>query len=479
MESVPVRHYPIIQAKKMKLLLMRSLFLGSILFFVFCFTSNAQSNWKRGRLKVTADGHSLQYEDGTPFFWLGDTGWELFHRLTKEEISKYLENRRKKGFDVIQAVILAEFDGLRKPNQYGEVPLINLDPTKPNEKYFELVDYTVQLALQKNMFMGLLPTWGDKVTKLWGEGPVVFNENNSYIYGKWLGNRYKDYPNIIWILGGDRPPITDSVDYRPVWRAMAKGISDGANGKAIFTFHTWGGHSTSEYIHNEDWLSINTMQSGHGSGHDVPVWKMIEHDYNLKPAKPTLDDEPNYEDHPVNPWPKWNPANGYFRAYDVRKQTYRSVFSGACGVTYGHHAMWQFFSPREDTINHADRYWTEAIDRPGAFQVGYLRKLIESRSVLNRIPDQSLIVQGQGKKGEYSTAFRDSNNKYAMIYLPAGRKIAVNTSFVKTSQIKISWFNPKNSKIEKEAVLKKQNIMNFIPPSTGVGNDWVLIIDEH
>ena len=241
------------------------------LLFLFVVRTNSNAQWKHGRLRVTVDGHYLQYEDGTPFFWLGDTGWELFHRLTKEEIARYLENRHQKGFTVIQAVILAEFNGLKRPNQYGDLPLIDLDPTKPNEKYFDLVDYTVKLALQKNMFMGLLPTWGDKVTLFWGEGPVIFKEDNAFVYGKWLGERYKVFPNIIWILGGDRPPLTDSVDYRPVWRAMAKGISEGSDGKAIFTYHTWGGHSTSEYIHNDEWLSINTMQSGHGSGHDVPV----------------------------------------------------------------------------------------------------------------------------------------------------------------------------------------------------------------
>jgi hypothetical protein len=259
------------------------------LFTVICIITiaYAQTDWKHGRLQVSSDGHYLQYEDGKPFFWLGDTGWELFHRLKKEEITKYLENRRSKGFNVIQAVILAEFDGLRKPNQYGTVPLNNLDPTQPNEAYFELVDWTVQQALQKNIFMGLLPTWGDKVTKLWGEGPVIFNEDNAYVYGKWLGNRYKQYPNIIWILGGDRPAVRDSLDWRPIWRAMAKGIKEGTGNKAIFSYHTWGGeNSTSQYLHNEDWLHINMMQSGHGGGHDVPVWKWIERDISLTPVKP-------------------------------------------------------------------------------------------------------------------------------------------------------------------------------------------------
>jgi hypothetical protein len=440
----------------------------------------AQSQWKHGRLKVTADGHYLQYEDGSPFFWLGDTGWELFHRLNKEEIEKYLENRRKKGFNVIQAVILAEFDGLRKPNQYGEIPLKNLDPTQPNEKYFELVDWTVKNALQKNMFMGLLPTWGDKVTKLWGEGPVVFDESNAFFYGKWLGQRYKNFPNIIWVLGGDRPAKTDSADWRPIWRAMAKGINEGTENKAILTYHTWGGqNSTSQYIHNEEWLHINMMQSGHGGGHDVPVWNWIERDRKLSPAKPTLDSEPNYEDHPVNPWPKWDPANGYFRDYDVRKQTYRSVFAGGCGVTYGHHSVWQFWNPREEKINHADRYWTEAIDRPGAFQVGYLRNLVESRPFLKRIPDQKMILQGQGEKGEYATAFRDSDKKYCMVYLPVKKSLVLDLSFMQAKQIKIWWFDPENGQSGPSMTVQRLDKMSFTPPAgTSDKKDWVLVIDD-
>jgi hypothetical protein len=93
---------------------MRKIFC-SVLFLIIGCAVNAQSIWKHGRLKVSADGHYLQFDDGLPFFWLGDTGWELFHRLTKEEINIYLENRRAKGFNVIQAVILAEFNGLKDP----------------------------------------------------------------------------------------------------------------------------------------------------------------------------------------------------------------------------------------------------------------------------------------------------------------------------------------------------------------------------
>lgn len=451
--------------------------LNLLLILIVVFVAKAQSQKAQGRIQPTPDGHYLQYDDGTPFFWLGDTGWELFHRLKLDEINTYLGNRSRKGFTVIQAVLLAEFNGLHKANQYGHKPLLNDDPAKPDETYFRFVDSVIKMAAEKNLIMGLLPTWGDKVAKMWGEGPVVFDSLNAYQYGLFLGKRYGSNPAVVWILGGDRPPYEDSTDWRPVWRQMARGIRE-ASPKAFITYHTSGGHSTSEYIHAEPWLDMNMMQSGHGSGHDVPVWEWIARDYNLKPAKPTLDAEPNYEDHPVNPWPKWNPANGYFRDYDVRKQTYRSVFAGAPGVTYGHHAVWQFWNPREEKINYADRYWTQAIDRPGAFQVGYLKKLILSRPSLNRIADCTLIAAGQGAGGDHSVAFRDLANSYAMIYLPRGKNIAINMGFLKSSRVQPWWFNPKNGAVKKIGVKELAPVMSFTPPTSGSENDWVLVLDD-
>jgi len=445
--------------------------------FTLCIILNvnliAQSLWGHGHLKVTPDGHSLEFADGTPFFWLGDTGWELFHRLTLEEIKAYLDNRAAKGFNVIQAVALAEFNGLKIPNQYGEAPLQNLDPTKPNEKYFTVIDSTIHMARERNMFIGLLPTWGDKVMKMWGTGPVVFDSVNAYNYGYWLGNRYKDDPNIIWILGGDRPAKTDTSDTRPVWRRMAKGIIDATNHLCFITYHPMGESSSTFFWKTENWLDMNMLQSGH-SRHDIQVWEWITRDRNIQPFKPILDGEPNYEDHPVN----WNDKNGYFRAYDVRKQTYRSVFAGGCGVTYGNQCMWQFYSVREEKIAFPERYWSEALDRPGAYQVGYLKKLIESRPMLNHTPDSSVIVSGQGLKGDHIEAFRGAGNGYAMIYLPVGKTITINTSFMTCNEVIAWWYNPKNEGVKKIGKLERKDQMNFTSPTTGIGNDWVLVIDD-
>ncbi len=452
-----------------------SLFIGLLIFSLF---ASGQTKWPHGKIVASSDGHHLQYADGPPFFWLGDTAWELFHRLTRDEIKSYLDNRKAKGFNVIQAVVLAEFDGLRKPNQEGHVPLINLDPNKPNEKYFSLIDDVMNMALERGLIVGMLPTWGDKVTKMWGEGPVIFNESNALAYGKFLGNRYKKYANLVWILGGDRPPTSDSTDWRPIWRAMAKGIEATYGSNAFITYHISGGdNTTSKFLHEEKWLDMNMMQSGHGGGHDVPVWNWIDRDYQLNPIKPTLDSEPNYEDHPVNPWPTYDPANGYFNDYDVRKQTYRSVFAGGCGVTYGNHSVWQFWSSREEKINFPNRSWTNAINRPGAFQVGYLRWLMESRPFMQTVPAQEL-VDGVGEKGNHIRVLKGKDGSFALIYLPIGKIITVNTALLTGDKIKCWWFNPRDGQSRLGGTEKRTDKMTFTPPTLGYEEDWVLILDN-
>jgi hypothetical protein len=113
------------------------------------------------RLKVTENHRYLEYESGKPFFYLGDTAWELFHKLNREEATKYLANRAQKGFTVIQATVLAAGDGLTVPNAYGELPFIDKDATRPNEAYFRHVDFIVNKAAELGLFIGMLPSWGN------------------------------------------------------------------------------------------------------------------------------------------------------------------------------------------------------------------------------------------------------------------------------------------------------------------------------
>src|SRR5215204_479769 len=185
------------------------------------------------QFSVSADKHFL-LKDGKPFFWLGDTAWELFHRLNREEADRYLKRRSEQGFTVVQAVVLAEMDGLHTPNSYGETPLIDDDPARPNEKYFENVDYIIDKANEYGISIGLVPTWGDKVFKdNWGKGPEIFNEQNASVFATWLANRYKNRTNIIWILGGDRNPRNEKD--AAIWKAMGKAIQKTSANKALIS----------------------------------------------------------------------------------------------------------------------------------------------------------------------------------------------------------------------------------------------------
>lgn len=408
--------------------------------------------------------------DGTPFFWLGDTAWELFHRLDREEATKYLKNRAEKGFTVIQAVALAELKGLSEPNPYGDLPLRNNDPTQPNDGYFEHVDFIVNKAEELGLYIGMLPAWGDKFNKKWGVGPEIFTPENAKAYGRFLGKRYKNKP-IIWILGGDRNPETD--EHKKIIHAMAQGIKQ-ADDSALMTYHPQGGSNSAQWFHNADWLDFNMFQSGHDKI-DNPNYRVTLNNYQRKPVKPTLDGEPCYEDHPVS----WDPKNGWFHAFDARQAAYWSMLAGAMGHTYGNHNIWQMWESGHDPVSSARTPWFEAIDYPGAFQMEYMKKLFTSRSFTKLMPYQQLISKDPLTNSSPVRAAKARDNSFAIIYIPHGQKIALNLGMFGQNKIKSWWYNPRlGTNIALES-FKPKGVQTFDPPADPKrGNDWVLVLDK-
>lgn len=455
------------------------------------------------QIKVSDNGRFLATKDGKPFFWLGDTAWELFHRLTREEAIRFLDVRKEQGFNVIQAVALAEINGLRTPNRYGDYPLNNEDPTQllvtPGKDatnayqydYWDHVDFVIDEAAKRGLYIGLLPTWGDKVAHLWGEGPIVFNAQNAETYGRILADRYSDRWNILWVVGGDRPPVYKSskedgekpYDDRPVWRAMVKGIEGVLGGDAFITYHPSGGdkNSTSKYLHEDSWLDMNAFQSGHGA-RETKIWDWIAVDFARKPQKPTMDMEPCYEAHPVNPWDgKWTKERGYYNAYDVRARMYRGVFAGGCGSTYGHHHIWQFLDTNLfEPVTMGDTLigWQKAMYGEAAGQMQFLKNLLLSRPYFSRIPDQSLVVSGAGSDFvDYIAATRDEAGSFAMIYLPQNRPVTIALDHLSGKVKKVWWFDPRTGKTFAGKDIKNRKTATLSPPETA-GKDWVLVIDD-
>ncbi len=450
-------------------------------------------------IEANPGGHYLQTSDGKPFFWLGDTAWQLIDFCTLEESVYYLHARAQQGFNVIQTTVLAEFDGLNSPSAQGERPFVDNDPTKPNDKYFAHVAEIVDLAAANQLYVALLPVWGDKLTAPWGTGPRIFSTGNlaaARSYGQYLGTMLRSRSNVLWMLGGDRPaslvgspadeyPQAPAVaagfkptqDWTPIWSEIAAGLGDGLGRKPFCLYHPSGGSfSTSVFLKDASWLTVNGIQSGHGGGHDVPIWNLIARDCAISPPKPTLDLEPNYEDHPFNPWPRWDPASGYFDDYDVRKQTYRSVFAGGCGVTYGHHSVWQFASSRREAINHAKMGWEQAIYRPGARQMRFLRELIESRPFFERIRDLSLIAGNGGEGGLHMEATRDRAGSFAFVYFPTSNQQAdINLHPLHGKTFRAWWYDPRTGIGKLIGLINGAGEKMFRAPP--FGPDWVLVVD--
>ncbi|MEO7270776.1 MAG: glycoside hydrolase family 140 protein [Vicinamibacterales bacterium] len=429
------------------------------------------------RLRVSDNHRFLVTERGDPFFWLGDTAWEIFHRLDRDAAERYLQNRAALGFTVIQAVALAELDGLHTPNAYGATPLRDDDPTQPNEAYFAHVDWIVRRANALGLYVGFLPTWGDKWNIKRGVGPEIFTPENAERYGAWLGRRYQD-DGVIWILGGDRPVETDA--HRAILAAMARGLKAGDGGAHVMTLHPSGGQGSASWVHDEPWLDFNMRQNGHGTEF-TGKYDQLAVDYARTPIKPVLDGEPIYEDHPV----AFDATKfGHSVSADVRRALYWDLFSGAFGHTYGHHSVWQFWDATRTPVNNPLLPWTAAIEQPGAAQMRHARALLESRPFLTRIPADDVIVAGRVPTsvpgaGRYRfVATRDSDRTYAMVYAPIGRPFTVRMAVIAGSQVRASWFNPRTGATTAIGTFPADADRTFTPPDAGELLDWVLVLDD-
>jgi len=430
-----------------------------------------------GPIQIHPENKYLMSSDGSPFFWLADTAWELFHRLDKNQSILYLDTRKEQGFNVVQAVVLAELDGIQTPNANGDKPFIRLENWEYNEAYFRHVDQVLDLALERDIHIALLPTWGDKLFKnSWGTGPEIFTPETAYSYGKWIGKRYRDRKNLIWVLGGDRNPRENSTDIE-VWNQMAKGILETQNptNPILITFHpqpTEPGGS-SNWFHQAEWLSFNMHQTGHCP--NQPTYQKITHDLHLSPTKPTLDGEPMYEEHPKC----FNAKElGYSEATDIRRIMYWNVFAGAAGQTYGCHAVWQMYDLDKSPVNSPLKPWHLSLDLEAANQVRHLKNLMLSLDYFERIPDQQLIAEKQEDDEHFASATRSRDGTYALIYYPSGKGLKLNLAGLAGKKLRLSWFDPRTGvKSEKGETVEAQNGVLITPPSMGRGNDWVVILE--
>jgi hypothetical protein len=425
-------------------------------------------------LRVSPNGRYIITRDGRPFFYLADTAWQLFKRLNHDEVDEYLTNRVAKGFTAIQAYVLR---GLQVANLYGHVPLVDRDPTKPNDAFFQNVDYVVDRANELGLLMGLVVTFGEHVKRVKLD-EQIFDPRNAFVFGRYLGDRYR-HAAVVWYLGGDRKPL----EGREVWTAMARGLKEGSQGIHLVSYHgpgDWATPSSSFWFHNEDWLDFNAIQSGHGWA--IPNYDFVAHDYNLMPVKPTLDMEARYENHPDV---RTN-TRKRVDAHQEREAAYWALLAGAAGHGYGCNDIWQFYdeavTPYWKEYAHSttwpNTHWRTAMDFAGATGVGLARKLLESLGWYRLVPDQSVIVKGQGEGEDHVAAARAEDGSVVVAYLPFGNPIGIEVGRVSGGRVKSRWYDPRDGSWTHIEEYPSGGVREFVAPSSGEQDDWVLVLED-
>lgn len=434
--------------------------------------------WSNGKLVVSEENRYLKHENGVPFFWLGETGWLMPERLNRDEVPYYLEKCKEAGYNVVQVQTL---NGVPTMNYYGQYSMIdgfnfkNID-RKGVYGYWDHMDYIIKTAERYGIYIGMVCIWGTPVSQ------GLMNVDEAKSYGKFLAERYKDNPNIIWFIGGD---IRGDVK-TDVWEALAKSIK-AIDKNHLMTFHPRGRTTSAAWFNDAAWLDFNMFQSGHrrygqrnGDG-DYPIeenteednWRFVEASIIKSNLKPVIDGEPIYEDIPQGLHDeneiRWNEN-------DVRRYAYWSVFAGSFGHTYGHNSIMQFVKPGYNTAYGAKKPWYDALEDPGFNQMKYLKNLILTFPFFERIPDQSVIV---GKNGQrYDRVIATRGNDYMLVYNYTGIPMQIDLSKISGVKKNAWWYSAKTGELDYIGEFDNKTTDFQYDGGYNSGNDQVLIITD-
>ncbi|MBP3544514.1 MAG: glycoside hydrolase family 140 protein [Lachnospiraceae bacterium] len=423
--------------------------------------------WEYGVLQVAENKRYLKNGE-RPFFWMGDTAWLLFQKCSLAEARVYLENRKAKQFNVIQATLVHMLKG-------DEVVRADFD----SEDYWKHCDAIISIAEELGLYMALLPSWGSLVKE------KVINEENVEKYADFLAKRYGNRPNVIWLLGGDIRG-TDGIELYKKLGMLMKGKTT----NQLIGYHPFGRTSSSLWFHDEEWLDFNMFQSGHRRYDQVSLgewddnngkegwfgednWKYVNRDHSYATMKPTVDGEPSYEWIPQG---LHDPKEPFWQAADVRRYAYWAVFQGAMGHTYGNNAIMQFYNtPEEPGSYGVKEVWQDALHHEGSCQMSHLVSLMESVDFQSGEPAEELLVGGQKEKYARVSVFAGADYIFAYAYL--GEEFVLDLSRYAGKKLTAAWFDPASGVYSPfgEIAAEKQSFKPIQKYSNG--NDWVLRID--
>jgi len=423
-------------------------------------------------LKRSANGRYLVDQNNAPFLIVGDSPQALMVNLTTNEAAMYFADRHALGFNSVWINLLCStYTGGRADASTtdGIVPFTGTIPstssydlTKTNEAYFARVDEMIKLAAQQEIQVLLDPCeTGSFLSVMAANGT-----NRCRAYGQFLGDRYKNFPNIIWMSGNDfqdwRNPSSDAVV-----RAVALGIRDNDTNH----LHTAElDYTVSSSLDDTNWNPILGLNATYTY---QPTYARLLQDYNRTNFLPNFMVEANYEFESL--------AGPVTTPPILRKQEYWTMTSGACGQLYGNHYTWPFASG-----------WQGFLDTPGAIQLGYMKQFFEPRPWFNLVPDTNhvLVTAGFGTfsstgfvaSNDYLTAASTLDGSLAAIYTPIIRQFTVDMSKLSAPAV-TRWYDPASGTFVSitGSPFTNSGTRSFTPPGPNSDGDggWVLALETN
>ena len=398
-------------------------------------------------LAVSPDHRYLVDQNGHPFLVQGDAAWSLISGMTKEEAEVYLEDRRKKGFNsIIVNLIEHKFRG--PINSYGDGPFtVPGDFSTPNEKYFAHADWVIRKAAEKGIQVFLAPIYLGYIgtEEGWVEEALANGPEKCRNWGRYVGKRYGEFNNIVWIMGGDRNPekAREDVD------AIVQGIKE-YDQRHVFTAHCHPENSAIDQYRDDGWLDLNTTYT-----YSIVHTKLLS-DYHRSPPMPFVLIESTYEgEHNAS-------------AVQIRRQAYWAILCGATGQFLGNRPIWLF-----------DPGWQAALNSTGSLDMARLKMFFDGQPWYELIPDDKheVVTEGLGEFTglDYLTAARTKDGETVIAYMPTARSITVDMTKISGKEAKTVWFNPRTGQSDSAGQFPSTGKHEFRPPADG---DWVLVLTD-
>jgi hypothetical protein len=428
---------------------MRSNPIVSIVAAVLFTAAGLQAGAPAYPLKVGPTGRYLTDQKGVPFLMHGDTPWSLIAELSGPDAELYLDDRRQKGFNsIIVNLIEHKFSSNPPNNKAGDPPFLTPgDFAAPNESYFSHADRVIRLAAERGMQVLLAPCYlGYKgMDEGFYEEVKAAGREKCRAYGRFVGSRYRNFDNLIWLIGGDRNPE----DVMPQVLAMAEGIRE-TDDRHLFTAHTAPEYAPADVYAGEPWLSVNNTYT-YKLVHDL-----LFRDYFREPVRPFFLIESTYEgEHNAS-------------AAQIRRQAYWAVLCGGCGQFFGNRPIWLFAEG-----------WKEALNARGSRDMAVLKSLFLSRKWHDLVPDRNheALTSGLGEFNglDYLAAALTSDRSTLIAYMPSAREVTVDLSKIAGSRVKAWWFDPQTGTSSPAGNFETRGPRPFTPPDSG---DWILVVDD-